>query len=275
VEEGCSEAEILFDSSCFTVIILSLDTKHKEIKYAQKDWDLILFAFENILTEIWEDQWGYYWVDPESGNCVLLAVNGDIQSAGGQLSECVNKVKHEIDRLRGILRTTVTVTTGPEVGSWSLISYSYREALGQINCSRKVPYHPMNSTPAVGPSSEQSQIQTDDAAIQQECGSQIITQAMKFIQKHYNRTLTLKEVALQVHVNSSYLSYLFKEVTGENFIHFLTKCRITKAKEILGNSQYKVYEVGEMVGFENAQYFTEIFKRYAGMTPNDYRNTLS
>jgi two-component system response regulator YesN len=73
-------------------------------------------------------------------------------------------------------------------------------------------------------------------------------------------------------MNPSYLSYLFKETTGQNYIDFLIACRVQEAQKLLKDVQLKIYQVGEMVGYENPIYFAYIFKKVTGKTPVEFRN---
>lgn len=95
--------------------------------------------------------------------------------------------------------------------------------------------------------------------------------AISIIMKHYAEDLSLQTVANQINVNPSYLSRIFKQETGENFINFLTKVRIDKAKHHLETSSCKVYEVADKVGYHNTTYFSKIFKKVVGVTPEKYR----
>lgn len=102
-----------------------------------------------------------------------------------------------------------------------------------------------------------------------------IHKAIKYIKESYNEKITLKEVAEQVYLNPSYLSVLFKQETGQNFIDYLTNYRLAKARELLKRLDLKIYQVADLVGYTNAKYFTEIFKKNTGLTPNQYRKSNS
>ncbi|WP_373230020.1 response regulator [Cohnella sp.] len=95
--------------------------------------------------------------------------------------------------------------------------------------------------------------------------------AIQIIMKHYAEEISLQTVANQINVNSSYLSRIFKQETGENFINFLTKVRIDTAKYYLESRSLKVYEVADKVGYPNTTYFSKIFKKVVGVTPDEYR----
>ena len=72
----------------------------------------------------------------------------------------------------------------------------------------------------------------------------------------------------------AYLSRLFKKKTGINFVDYLTRLRVEKAKEFLALPALKVYTVAEMVGYENPRYFSRIYKDVTGMSPQDYRSSV-
>ncbi|RIX59645.1 response regulator [Paenibacillus nanensis] len=96
-------------------------------------------------------------------------------------------------------------------------------------------------------------------------------QAKAIILERYAEDISLQTVAGQINVNPSYLSRVFKEETGENFIGYLTRIRIEKAKQLLKSKAYKVYEVASLTGYPNTAYFSKLFKKATGVTPEEYR----
>ncbi|MDF2613110.1 MAG: response regulator [Clostridia bacterium] len=99
----------------------------------------------------------------------------------------------------------------------------------------------------------------------------IIMKAKQYINKNYKDNPSLEDVSHYVSLSPSYFSRLFCKETGETFISYITNVRIDKAKELLRNTQYKVYEIAEMIGYENTHYFSRIFKKVTGQSPYDYR----
>ncbi|WP_338539713.1 response regulator transcription factor [Paenibacillus tundrae] len=96
--------------------------------------------------------------------------------------------------------------------------------------------------------------------------------AIEIINKYYAEDISLQGVASQINVNPSYLSRLFKQEKGENFIAYLTRVRMEHAKNYLLSKELKVYEIAEKVGYHNYTYFSKIFKRSVGHTPEEYRD---
>lgn len=98
-----------------------------------------------------------------------------------------------------------------------------------------------------------------------------VVHAMKYIKEHYQRDISLSELAEVAGVSPNYLSRLFKEETGINFVDWLNKLRIEKAVQLMENSTMKIYEIAEKVGFSNYKYFSSIFKKITGHTPKQYQ----
>lgn len=103
----------------------------------------------------------------------------------------------------------------------------------------------------------------------------ILRKAMDYIQEHYNEPITLKEVAESAYVSMCYISRMFRKELGRNFVDYLNGVRLEKAKELLKDPRYKTYEVAEKVGIPDAHYFSRLFKKVVGLTPTEYRETLS
>ena len=72
-------------------------------------------------------------------------------------------------------------------------------------------------------------------------------------------------------IGLAYLSVLFKNEVGTSYVKYLTNMRITQAKKLLKDG-HKVNEVSEMVGYSNYRYFSDIFKKHVGLTPNEYKH---
>lgn len=102
----------------------------------------------------------------------------------------------------------------------------------------------------------------------------VIAKALDFINSHYHKDITLNDLADYVFMSQWYFSKLFKKEIGETFSEFLLKVRLDKAKELLkGSLELKTYEVAEKVGFNDARYFGQIFKKVTGMTPSEFRES--
>ncbi len=92
----------------------------------------------------------------------------------------------------------------------------------------------------------------------------------KYIENHMSEDLSLVRLAEQVYLNPSYLSRLYKQVTGTNLSDFIDNVRIKKAKEMLEGENVKIHEVAKAVGYETAASFTRFFRKIAGCSPQEY-----
>lgn len=102
--------------------------------------------------------------------------------------------------------------------------------------------------------------------------SRMINQACNYIINNCHRNLTLEEVAQTVHLSAFYFSRVFKQEKGCNFVEFLTKVRVERAKKLLTNTDLSVVRIALESGYQDASYFCRVFRQEAGLTPNQYRN---
>lgn len=100
--------------------------------------------------------------------------------------------------------------------------------------------------------------------------SELITQVLDYIDKHLTSALQLGEAARQIGVSEPYLSSYFKKTMGENFIPYVNRKKIDAAKKMLLEGKL-VYQVSDILGFENSTYFSKLFKKIEGITPEQYR----
>lgn len=102
----------------------------------------------------------------------------------------------------------------------------------------------------------------------------LIKSAVEYIKENYHEDIDLETIAKNIFITPGYLSLLFKQETGVNFLEYLHKYRIQKAKEYFHNKLLKNYEVSRMVGYANEKYFSQMFKRYTGLTPTQYKDSI-
>ncbi|MBP1965474.1 response regulator [Paenibacillus aceris] len=100
-----------------------------------------------------------------------------------------------------------------------------------------------------------------------------VTHARAYMEQHYTRDVTLQEVAEHVGMNPTYFSVLFKEEVGESYIKYLTRIRMELAKTLLSRG-LRVNDVSEKVGYHTYRHFSEVFKKYTGVTPGQYKDQL-
>ena len=85
------------------------------------------------------------------------------------------------------------------------------------------------------------------------------------------KDIGLEYIAEKVYLTPSYLSYLFKKQTGKSFVKYLTVFRLKKAKKLLVDTNMRIVDICEQVGYSKLSYFCAIFKNNYGETPARYR----
>ena len=117
-----------------------------------------------------------------------------------------------------------------------------------------------------------SEIELSNNSHKKETYSGPIKLTMDYISQHYtDEKMSMTEVARSVGLSSTWLSTKFKEEVGIGFIEYLNNVRVNEAKKLIDEDQYIIYEVSEKTGFASSQYFSKIFKRITGLTPNEYK----
>ncbi|HYE83753.1 MAG TPA: response regulator [Clostridia bacterium] len=101
-----------------------------------------------------------------------------------------------------------------------------------------------------------------------------IMKAISYLEKNYQTITGLNEVANYVYLNPEYFSRLFKDETGVNFSNFLNDYKLDRSLELLVNTNLKVHEIAELVGYSSLSYYSKIFKKKYGTNPFNYRNNI-
>lgn len=93
-----------------------------------------------------------------------------------------------------------------------------------------------------------------------------------YIDRNYKKDISAKDVAGILGYSDVYFSKVFKQLFDDNFINYLTKIRIDRAKVLLKDVSFNIKEIGKSVGYADSNYFTKVFKRSIGISPSEYRN---
>ncbi len=99
----------------------------------------------------------------------------------------------------------------------------------------------------------------------------IVKQAISYMEQHYREKLQLTDVAEKVYVSHWHLSKLLNS-TGKSFSDVLNEIRIENAKELMEDSSLHIADISDRVGFSDTAHFSRVFKKYTGMSANEYRN---
>jgi len=97
----------------------------------------------------------------------------------------------------------------------------------------------------------------------------------KYIWENFDQKLTLNTFAELLYYNPSYISTVFKKLTGQGITEYVTEVRIAKAKELLVSTSESIDEIASRVGLSNNSYLTAIFKKRLNICPSEYRRQFS
>jgi YesN/AraC family two-component response regulator len=100
----------------------------------------------------------------------------------------------------------------------------------------------------------------------------IIQKIKTIISRQLDKEISLRIISDKVGLNHQYLSALFKRRTGKNFSKYVTEKRIEKAKNLLLESNLKIYEISELSGYHSIKHFTNVFRTMEGCTPSEFKN---
>lgn len=96
-------------------------------------------------------------------------------------------------------------------------------------------------------------------------------QIKRYIDSHYKENITIDTLSKAVFLNRSYLIHIFTKEYGEPPISYLVKRRVAESRYLLAQTDYSISEIGLMVGFSSASYFSQSFNRIEGLSPKEYR----
>lgn len=98
----------------------------------------------------------------------------------------------------------------------------------------------------------------------------LVEQAKRYIGEHYTEKLTLAEIAEVLNISAGHLSITFKKFTGTTLSDYIADVKIGHAKELIDTHQYLMYEISDMLGFDNPYYFSKVFKKVTGISPREH-----
>jgi len=102
----------------------------------------------------------------------------------------------------------------------------------------------------------------------------VIKRMYYYMEKNYDQDLKLESFAKMFNYNSNYLGKIFRREIGDSFNNALDTIRIANAKRLLSQTDLKVYQISEQVGYRNIDYFYLKFKKYVGVSPKEYKKIL-
>lgn len=101
---------------------------------------------------------------------------------------------------------------------------------------------------------------------------QKIKMAVDYIEENYAKDLNMAVVSNYISMNYSLFSYSFKQYTGSNFVNYLKEIRMREAKKLLTETDMKIIEISQAVGYDNEKHFMKILKQPVEVSPTEYRH---
>ncbi len=105
--------------------------------------------------------------------------------------------------------------------------------------------------------------------------SSIINKACEYVMNHLEKEIALRSISEYLGISKNYFCSLFKQETGENFLDYVTRLKMERAKILIREGNYKAYEVCEMLGYSETAYFGRLFKKHTGYNLSEYRKYAS
>ena len=105
--------------------------------------------------------------------------------------------------------------------------------------------------------------------------SHLVTATKNYIENHLEEEIRINEICHSIGYSKSYLSRLFREQTGNTIAHYAVGRKIKAAKQLIREGDMNFAEISDRLAFDNPQYFSSVFKRYMGMTPTEFKDSLS
>jgi two-component system, response regulator YesN len=112
------------------------------------------------------------------------------------------------------------------------------------------------------------------ASYQERIAPDSIQQIKQYIVEHSHQDITLDAIGKKVGLSPFYISKMFKEQLGVNYIDFLTECRIEKAKKLMGDPERSMKEITFEIGYHDPNYFSKVFRKMCDVSPTEYRKML-
>ena len=129
-------------------------------------------------------------------------------------------------------------------------------------------------TPRLEKKHAEQSAEQEEPEERENAGSFLVNRALDYLEEHYAEKLTLQEVADACYVSQWHLSKLLNRYTKKNFYDLLNNRRIRAAKELLADPSLRIGDIGEMIGYADPAHFARVFRKIAGMSANEYRNSL-
>lgn len=99
----------------------------------------------------------------------------------------------------------------------------------------------------------------------------IVETITKYLNENYTQDISLYTLSRNMYLSPVYISKIFKEIMGDSPINYLIQIRLSKARLLLKDTDYSIKTISKMVGYNDPYYFSKLFKKYYGISPNKVR----
>ena len=103
----------------------------------------------------------------------------------------------------------------------------------------------------------------------------IVAHVLEYIRQHISEEISMTRLTEHTGYSSGYLSRVFKQEQNVSIHEYVTMSRMNLARELLCNTNLRIYEIASSCGYDNTTYFIRVFKNNTGMTPQEYKNDFA
>ncbi|MBA2937443.1 response regulator [Paenibacillus sp. CGMCC 1.16610] len=269
IQEQFNYLDIKLHAENLVCLLVRVENRELYEKYGVDDRYVLTYGVTNMIEEILQNYPPAYVTSTNSMEFAIIhSIRADSETEPKSAAEKL--AVHVESALKTCFNFKCRIGISESCSRLGKLKSAYREASTALNQGfsepkRTIHHYQRHLDTGHTVSFEEEFKPIDD-------GRSIVSRAKKYMLKHYDEDISLKTVSQYHNISPNYLSSLFKRTTNENFIDFLIHVRIEQAQYLLKNSSSKIYEIGIKVGYPDAYYFSKIFKKVTGLTPQEYRN---
>jgi two-component system response regulator YesN len=240
----------------YFVFMVGIDNYRKEVLEGKLTGvELLKFSMENMITEILEERFKVFGFNYDTED-LLFIVTWDSELDGSQIhTELENRFSVMYEYIKRYFDVSITAVYSKEYNNLKDISRAVDECKSILR--KRLPH-------------ECGKLHDSNDSMRSE-----IKEIKEYINLHLNENLTIELAAKETNMSQSYFSHVFKENMKMGFIDYVNRTRIMRACELLARQDMKINEVADMVGIENYNYFSILFKKVMGVSPNAYKKSIS
>lgn len=264
LEQQRSYLNLDFTANMFHVAVIKINEYDRFCSENNRfDRELLCYGASNIAEELINEKYTGIACDIEQSRIVILFC---VNNYDDSVMEVLENIKKQID---SYMEFSVSIGCGKLVSG---LEHTYRSYVQAQQAFEKCGL--VEGVSMYDDSMEKTGEYSEEQLRKRKTH---INRAIQCINENYNEDISLEWVSEQINISPQYISMLFKQDFGENFLSYLNRIRVEKAKHFLGDKQtfYKINTIGEMVGFNNVNTFMRVFKKYTGMTPGKYREMIN